>query len=263
MQKEDNKRVVYYDDDLSDDFAGTHINQCTIDETFPYVHKNIFWKIGSFIAYYLIAFPLVWFFERVILRMRFINKKAVRQCKDTPYFLYGNHTGWWDAFTPNLISVPRRNRILVSPDTVSIKGLRSIVQMLGAIPLPTGLRGMKRFSQAVDFYHQSCNITIYPEAHIWPYYTGVRPFSDASFTYPVKHKCPVFAFFTAYTKPKGFLSLFRKANMTVYVSDPIYPDEGLNDREARANLRDKVYAFMLEKSKYSDYEAIKYIKKKP
>lgn len=261
MKKEDSKRVVYYDDDLSDDFAGTNINKCTVDETFPYVHKSIFWRIGAFIAYYLIAFPLVWFFEKVILRMRFVNKKAVKKCKDTPYFLYGNHTGWWDAFTPNLISVPRRNRILVSADTVSIKGLRSIVQMLGAIPLPTSLRGMKRFSQAVDFYHQSCNITIYPEAHIWPYYTWVRPFSDASFTYPVKHKCPVFAFFTAYTKPKGFLSLFRKANMTVYVSDPIYPDEGLSDREARANLRDKVYAFMLEKSKYSDYEAIKYVNK--
>ena len=32
-------------------------------------------------------------------------------------------------------------------------------------------------------------------------------------------------------------------------------------REARANLRDKVYAFMLEKSELSDYEVIEYIKK--
>ena len=262
MQKENNKRVVYYDDDINDDFAGTNIHQCTVDETFPYVHTNPIWKVLAFIAYYLIAFPLVWFFEKVILRMRFVNRKAVRKCKDTPYFLYGNHTGWWDAFTPNLISVPRRNRIIVSADTVSINGLRSIVQMLGAIPLPTGFCGMKQFSKAIDHYHQSCNITIFPEAHIWPYYTGVRPFSDASFTYAVKYRCPVFAFFTAYTKPKGCLSFFRKANMTVYVSDPIYPDEGLCEREARANLRDKVYAFMLEKSKYSDYEVIEYIKKK-
>ena len=29
MKKEDSKRVVYYDDDLSDDFAGTNINKCT------------------------------------------------------------------------------------------------------------------------------------------------------------------------------------------------------------------------------------------
>lgn len=262
MQKENNKRVVYYDDDINDDFAGTNIHQCTVDESFPYIHENPLWEILSFVAYYLIAFPLVWFFERVILRMRFVNKKAVKECKDAPYFLYGNHTGWWDAFTPNLISVPRRNRIIVSADAVSIPGLRSVVQMLGAIPLPTGMRGMKCFSQAIDHYHQSCNITIYPEAHIWPYYTGVRPFSDASFTYAVKYKCPVFAFFTAYTKPKGFLSWFRKANATVYISDPIFPDAGLSDREARVNLRDKVYAFMTEKSKYSDYEVVEYVKKK-
>ena len=49
--------------------------------------------------------------------------------------------------------------------------------------------------------------------------------------------------------------------MTVYVSDPIFADEGLSEREQRKNIRDKVYAFMLEKSKFSDYEAIRYIYK--
>lgn len=236
-----------------------NINQCTVDEKFKYIHTNPIWKICSFILYYIVAFPLVWLFERVILRVRFVNKKAVKKYKDTPYFLYGNHTGWIDAFTPNLISLPRRNRIIVAADTVSIKGLKNIVQMLGAVPIPTNLKGMRKFSEAVDFYHQSCNITIYPEAHIWPYYNGVRPFSDASFAYAVKHKSPVFAFFTAYTAPKGFLSWFRKANITVYVSDSLFPDEGLTDREARKNLRDKAYRFMLEKSKFSDYQVIEYI----
>lgn len=257
MPKE--KKVIYYDDALSDDFAGTNIQKTVVDGSFPYIHTNPVWRILAFIAYYLIAFPLVWFFERVILGMRFENKKAVKQCKDTPYFLYGNHTGWYDAFTPNLISVPRRNRILVGADTVSIKGLRSIVQMLGAVPIPTTAKGMKQFVQAVDHFHKDCNITIYPEAHIWPYFTGVRPFSDASFGYAVKHNSPVFAFFTAYTAPKGFLSCFRKANMTVYISDPFYPDTSLSPRQARAKLRDQVYAFMVEKSALSDYEVYKYI----
>lgn len=253
------KKVIYYNDALTDDFAGTHITKTVVDETFPYIHKSRLWKITADIVYYGIAFPLVWFFERVILGMRFVNKNAVKQCKDTPYFLYGNHTGWYDAFTPNLISLPRRNRIIVAADTVSIKGLRSIVQMLGAVPIPTTVRGMKKFVQTVDSFHKDCTLTIYPEAHIWPYFTGVRPFPDTSFGYAVKHNSPVFAFFTAYTAPKGLLGWCRKANMTVYVSDPIYPDPNLSPREARKDLRDKVYAFMAEKSQLSDYEVYQYI----
>ncbi len=260
MQKQ--KKVIYYDDELNNDFAGTNIHKCTVDENFKYVRRSLFFRVCTFIVYYFIALPIVWFFMRGILRVRFVNKKAVKPYRNTPYFLYGNHSGWYDAYTPHLISAPRKCSTIVSADTVSIKGLRSLVQMLGAIPVPTGFRGMRRFAEAIDCVHKSCNIAIYPEAHIWPYYTGVRPFSDTSFSYAVKNKCPVFAFFTAYSAPKGFLSCFRKANITVYVSDPIFPEEHLSEREARQDLRDKVYRFMTEMSKNSDYKVIEYIQEK-
>lgn len=254
------KKVIYYDDVLHDDFAGTNINKTVVDETFPYIHENPVWKAVGNVAYYGIAYPLVWFLERVILGMRFVNKQAAKQCKDMPCFLYGNHTGWYDAFTPNVISLPhRRNRIIVEADTVSIPGLQNIVQMLGAIPIPTTVKGMKKFVRAVDHFHTDSNITVYPEAHIWPYFTGVRPFPDTSFGYAVKQNSPVIAFFTAYSAPKGLLGKLRKAAITVYVSDPIYPNPSLPPSEARKELRDQVYAFMLEKSKYSDYEVYQYI----
>lgn len=255
------KKIVYYSDETKDDFAGTNIAKKKVDANFKYIRKNPFWLLLSFVLYYLIAIPLVWVFERIILRVKFVNKSALKPYRKRCCYFYGNHTGYIDAYTPNLLSIPRRNRIIVGPDTTSINFLKNITQMLGAIPLPTEMSGMRKFSEAVDHYHKKCNITIYPEAHIWPYYTGVRPFSDASFAYAVKHNAPVFAFFTAYTRPKGFLSCFRKANITVYVSEAIFPDEGLVGREARMNLRDKVYNFMLSKSELSDYQVIKYIRK--
>lgn len=261
MRKQKPKRVIYYTDEQNEDFAGTNIKRKTVDENFTFIHKNPIWRGVAFFLYYFIAIPLIWFYERVLLRVKFVNKKAVKKCKGKRYFLYGNHTGFIDAFTPNLISFPRSNKIVVSADTVSIRGLKHLTQMLGAIPLPTGMRGMKQFIKAVDHYHEKHNITVYPEAHIWPYYTGVRAFSDVSFGYPVKYNAPVIAFFTAYTKPKGFLSWFRKANVTVYVSDPIYPEEGLTGKEAREDLRNKVYGFMSEKSKLSNYSVIEYIAK--
>lgn len=260
MVRDKAQKIFYYEDELNDDFAGTNIKRCTVDQHFKFVRKSRLWRLCSFVIYYLVAFPLVWVFMRGVLRVRIVNKESIRKLKNTRCFLYGNHTSYFDAFTPNLISFPHRSKIIVAADTVSIKGLKNIVQMLGAIPLPTKINGMKKFVKAVDYYLKRNNITIYPEAHIWPYYNGIRPFPDASFGYAVRNNLPVIAFFTAYSKPKGFLSWFRKANMTVYISDPLFPDEGLTGREARKNLRDKVYEFMLEKSTLSDYEVIKYIR---
>ena len=148
---------------------------------------------------------------------------------------------------------------MVSPDTVSIKGLKTFIQMLGAVPVPTGNDGIRELLRAVDYYHTRYNITIYPEAHIWPYYTGVRNFKNTSFLYPVRHNAPVFAVFTAYTKPKGFLARFRKANFTTYISDPIYPDPEKPKKEAQKELRYKVFEFMKECSnKYSTYKVVDY-----
>ncbi len=254
------QKVIYYSDESNDDFAGTNINTAKIDEKYKYVHTNPIWKFFEFIAYYVIALPLVWFFMRIILGVKFINKKAVKKCKNQPYFLYGNHTGFIDAFTPNLISTPRKNMIIVGPDAVSIKGIKTFVEMLGAIPTPSDIKSTKNFIKAIDHHHKTRNITIYPEAHIWPYFSGVRDFPDTSFSYPAKSNSPCFAFFTAYSKPKGILSFLRKANITVYISEPIYADKNLSVSEKKKQLRDQVYSFMKESSKYSSYEVIKYVK---
>ena len=43
-------------------------------------------------------------------------------------------------------------------------------------------------------------ILIYPEAHIWPYYTKIRPFPSTSFRYPIKFNVPSFSITTTYQK---------------------------------------------------------------
>jgi len=260
MKRKAPEKIVYYQDEQGDDFAGTNISAKPVDKNFKYVNKNPFWRFCAFILYYLIAFPLIWLYERVFLQVKFVNKKALKQLKGKPCFLYGNHTGFIDAFTPNLLSFPKGNKIIVSPDTVSIPCMKNIVQMLGAIPVPTHRNAFKNFLTAIENYHQKSNITIYPEAHIWPYFTGVRKFKSTSFAYPVKLNAPIVIFFTAYTKPKGFLSWFRKANVTVYVSDPIYPDESLTIKQRQNDLCDRAYTFMKDKSAFSDYQVISYVK---
>jgi 1-acyl-sn-glycerol-3-phosphate acyltransferase len=102
-------------------------------------------------------------------------------------------------------------------------------------------------------------IIIFPEAHIWPYYTGLRNFSSSSFFYPVKMNKPVIALAGTWRAPK---KAGKKPKITLHISAPFYPDANLERKEAEQKLRDQVYAFLKDKTSSKDnYEYIKYVKK--
>ena len=98
---------------------------------------------------------------------------------------------------------------------------------------------------------------IYPEAHIWPYYTKIRPFTDMSFRYPVQFDLPVFCFTDTYQKRR----FGSKPKIVTYVDGPFYADKSLSSKEQRKELRDKVYNTMVERAKKSNVEMIHYERK--
>lgn len=257
-----NKRIRYYSDELNDDFAGTeNIDTKRLEDDFVFINRNIIWRFFAFVLYYCVAFPLVSLISFFGYGMRVKNGKALRKIKGG-CFLYGNHTQLLpDAYAPAILNFPRKAYLIVNPDAVSIKGIRQIVLMLGAIPIPSTIKGMKNFVGAVEERYKNGNcIAIYPEAHIWPYYTGIRPFKAVSFKYPTDLNAPCVACVTTYRRHKIFKNL--PPSVTLTLSDPIYPDSTLPHKEAQQKLRDEIYAFMCSKASGEDnYAYVKYIKK--
>lgn len=239
------QRVIYYTDPTKDDFAGTHINTCTVPPDFQYVRTSAGWRIVTFIVYYGIAFPLIWLMAKVYLGLKFTNRGVLKPLRKEGFFLYGNHTQVLDAYIPPLAAFPKRAYTVASPDAVSIPGIRHLVMMLGAMPLPSDIAGFRKFLKAVSARcGQSACIAVYPEGKIWPYYTGVRPFPDASFVYPVMNRAPVVAMATTYRRRSGLFALSRRPGMTVTFSEPFRPDPALSPGEAQAALRDQVFRFI-------------------
>ena len=99
-------------------------------------------------------------------------------------------------------------------------------------------------------------IMIYPEAHIWPFYTKIRPFLDSSFKYPVEYSTPVFCFTNVYKKRR----FSKNPRMVTYVDGPFFADESLSSKEKRRSLRNQVFEAMCERSKLNEVELIKYEK---
>ena len=184
----------------------------------------------------------------------------MKKYKNTGYFVYVNHTQeFCDTLIPSNPIFPKRNYIIVNPENVSIPGLGNSVQMLGAIPIPENKSGMKNFLNKIDTVIKSKHsITIYPEAHIWPYYTKIRPFKSVSFKYPIDLDVPTFCMTNTYVR-RGNTD---KANIVTYIDGPFFPDKNLNKQEQKLDLRNRVYKQMVKRSENSNIEVIKYILKK-
>lgn len=252
------RKIIYYES-LSDDFANVNVETKDVKKDFKFINNNIIWRFFSFLLYYFIAIPVLFLYSWLILGLRVHNLRSMRSVKGRGFFLYGNHTNYLDVFIPPLLSFPHRVYTVANADAVSIKGLKTIVLMLGGMPVPKDISALNSFTKAI---RKRCNdgngIVIYPEAKIWPYYNGIRPFPDSSFKYPADLRVPVIAMFTAYRERKGILGALLPPGWDIYLSDPFYPDTALAPKLMRRDLHDKVYSFMKNCADLSDYEYVEY-----
>lgn len=256
--KKNQKRIQYYKDLKNDDFSGTNIKVKPLPEKYKYLHKNPLWILVAGIIYYGIAKPLLILITKIGYHQKFANKKVMKEASKTGAIFYGNHTTKLaDSFVPNMLLAFKRNYIIASPETMSIKGIQTLLAMLGVIPLTEKLSLKKKLLKAIEYYlNKKRIITIYPEAHIWPYYTKIRPFDDSSFKYAALFDKPVYAITNCYQKRK----IGKKPKLITYIDGPYYPKPELNTKENAKYLRDLVYEAMVNRTeKYSTYAYIEYI----
>ena len=106
---------------------------------------------------------------------------------------------------------------------------------------------------AICIQHPGDLITIYPEAHIWPFYAGIRPFPAASFGCPARDGAPVYAMTSCYQKRR----LGACPKVVTYLDGPFYPDMSRPLPERKQRLREQCHAAMVkraeERSNYAYY----------
>ena len=252
------KKTYYYHDEKNDDFASTNINRVVLPSTYKYIDNSLPYKCGETIIR-TIAFPIIFIMLKSGYLIRYKNKKVLKEAKGKGYFIYGNHTNYLlDAYNPSIISFPKKAHIIVNADAVSITGLKTIVKMLGAVPLPSSFSGMKNYRESINtLIDKKRIVAIYPEAHIWPYYTDIRNFGTESFHYPVESNVPCYTFTSIYKK--RYLPLIKRPKVVTYIDGPFYSDSSLDKRERIKKLRDDIYWQMKKrvdenpKYNYCDY----------
>ena len=255
-------KTIYYRDASNDDFAVTKdVEKKVIDSKFNYLRlDNFFIRIWANFLYYIVAIPIIWLVLKVMYHYKVVNKKVMKKRGKKGCFIYGNHTNYLPDAAFNSLLHSKRNYVIVGPQTFAIPGIGGLVQDLGAIPLGTTVEAKLNFRNSVERkLKENASVTIYPEAHIWPYYNSVREFGDASLVYPVVTNVPAFTTTTCYQKRRFSI----KPKIIFVIDGPFYPsqDPTLDKHEKMALMRDEIYNAMLQATKkYSTYEYYRYVK---
>ena len=244
-------KIIYYSDELNDDFSGIKRDDPIIDSKFPFIHKNIFWNFLAILLYRVIVFPYDFIYMKLKFHHKTIGKEKLKGYRGK-YFIYGNHTQVpGDGFVGPKFIFPRKPYTVVSPANIALKGTRNFMMMLGAIPVPNDIHALRKFEEALKYYNDKHHpIIIYPEAHIWPYYTKIRNFKSVSFRYPLKNDAKVFCFTNVYQKRRHSL----KPKMITYIDGPFEVNKELDFKNQVEDLRNQVYNQMVERAKLSTYE---------
>lgn len=249
------KSVRYYTSYKTDFFAAA--KDYSLPPDYKWVRRDLISRAASAIVY-TAALIFSNIYCRLFLHVKIKGAHKIRSVKGTGLFLYGNHTQpIGDVFNPALACFPKRIYTVVSTANYALPVIGKILPFLGALPIPDTLRRMKKLDDAIEQrLKQNSPIIIYPEAHVWEYYTKIRPFGATSFKFPVKHNAPVFSMTTTYQRRK----FGKKPGITIYIDGPFSP-EGTTVKEKAQSLCEKVYQSMLTRSGESNYNYIEYVLK--
>ena len=258
------ERVFYYtseeDDPIKTDEQEKKI-KVELPADYVFIRKNPFYRIYAAVLYAGFKVFARWY-ARNYLQMKVFGREKLKKARGTGYVIYANHTNpFHDAFSPAVVA-DRHIYTITSPVNLKIPGIGKFLPALGAMPLGSTKEQKKIMNDAVDtrLKQKKC-LVIYPEAHVWPYYTGIHKFpaGDKSFKYAVRNDVPIFTMTTTYhrSKKKGQ----ERPRMDVYIDGPFYPDIKISEDKARAELMKEAYDSMVKYSKKNTYNYFEYKKK--
>ncbi len=252
-------KEIHWTDEKNQDFNEIGLKRKGIPEGYKYKKTNPFYWLFSHAMYYGLAkwiIGLFCFFHGI----RTKNKKVFKKLKGKGAFIYANHVAISDCFKFPIFFWKRVDVIGYS-DALSIPVGGFFAVLFGLIPLPLkeDRDNFHKMTDAINYYVKEKDhyVLIFPEAHIWPYYTEIRNWPNNSLIYPALMNVPVVPAVTVWIKKP----LRKKPRQLTVFGEPIYPKEGESITFNKDYLHKECIAQMRSIAhQYKQYEYIKYIK---
>lgn len=124
------------------------------------------------------------------------------------------------------------------------------------LPLSQNRKTMYNFLMAVDtILRRGDFILVYPEQSMWWNYRKPKPLKNGAFKFAVKNEVPVLpVFITMDDSDRIGQDGFPIQEYTVFLGEPIYPNQQLNERQRVDEMREKNYSWW--KEVYEEYYGV-------
>lgn len=164
-------------------------------------------------------------------------------------FIYANHTQpLGDVFLPRTLHQPVA--IVAGAANRGVPILGRLLPYGRALMLPSGRRQYPNFLKSLRVRHDRGEvILIYPEAHVWPYYTGIRPFAAAALHYPISLQAPVYTLTTTYAANR---------RLVLYLDGPLPYDQTAPRKRQQAQAHAAVSAQLRQRAAQSLDTGVRY-----
>ena len=83
------QKIIYYKDELNDEFSGAEITPRKIDENYKYIHKNVIWNAVAFLLQNILSLPIKYLYAKIKLKIKYVGKEKYKPYKKQGYFIYG------------------------------------------------------------------------------------------------------------------------------------------------------------------------------
>lgn len=242
------------------DFVDSPDQRFRIGDDWTWYHGDgLLHRIGYYLV--LAVFWLVSFvYAHAVLHIRIIGTKKLRAARHQGYFMYANHTQpFGDICITVLENWPHRITAIMAQANFGIPVLGPILHHYDflAVPKTDAQRAgyKKAMTTLVAKDHVACQV--YPEAHVWPWATRIRPFTPTSMRYPVRYGVASFTSTTTYqSRGKG-----KTPRAVVYIDGPFYPRVEGDEETKKKDLHEQIYGTLVRRSRLStvrwvDYEKV-------
>lgn len=246
------KKTVYYQE-FSDDIVKNKNQTYKLPDNYQILNNKWTNKLVRYLG---------WGIAKILttfLPIKYIGRTKLKACKDNGYFVYANHTqAFLDPVLPIALLGPKQYYGIASQANWGVPIIGSLALPAAGLPVGNNLTQTTKLIRAIkELIKTNNHILIFPEAHLWPYYTKIRPFPPTSMSFPITTQAPSFVMTTTYQKRKHG----RHPQITIYIDGPFYPDSSLNKKEQRQKLYKQITKTMHSRAKNSTYNFYNYERK--
>lgn len=220
-----------------------------IDENYEYVPKSKTFSFVSDFIYYIIAYPILKILLKVVYNLKIEGKENIKNI-ESGAITVSNHVLFLDCAMIGASCGLKRVYYTTREESFKIPGVRKLIKLLRAIPIPNSIKNRYHFLDVVDNLLENGKIVhFYPEASMFPYYEKIRNFKNGAFDIAVKNDVPIIPIVITFKEPKGIRKIFKKKkDVVLHILEPIMPNKDETSLRKRVNLlKEEVHQKMQSK----------------